>query len=312
MRGKSPRTAARFAARLSGDATVAHSLGFALAAEAALAVAAPPRAAGLRTVMAEIERMAAHLADLDALGRAAGDGKVAAECGLLRETLLRAADAAFGHRLMMDCVVPGGVAADIQPGGNEAILRAVGSLASALPDLRRLINGGGFADRLAGLGAVSRADAVALAAGGVAGRAAGRVFDARRFPPVDGAPGPAAATETGGDACARNRVRLAEIADSLHLVSAALESLPDKATAGGALTVALPQTSGEGIGYAESARGDVWHWLRLDHGQIAAAFPRDPGWALWPLAERAVAGGAVEDVALIRASFGLPASGMDL
>ena len=62
----------------------------------------------------------------------------------------------------------------------------------------------------------------------------------------------------------------------------------------------------------ESIRGDVWHWLRLDHGQIAAAFPCDPGWGLWPLAEAAIAGGPVEDVDLIRLSCGLPCAGLDL
>ena len=56
----------------------------------------------------------------------------------------------------------------------------------------------------------------------------------------------------------------------------------------------------------------MWHWLRLDHGQIAAVFPRDPGWALWPLAERVLENAAADDADLIRASFALPASGMDL
>jgi Ni,Fe-hydrogenase III large subunit len=70
--------------------------------------------------------------------------------------------------------------------------------------------------------------------------------------------------------------------------------------------------SGEGLACAESAHGDVWHWLRLDHGQIAAVFPRDPAWALWPLAEQAIQGAALEDVVAIRRSFGLTASGADL
>ncbi len=48
MRGKSPRTAARFAARLVGETTVAHSLAFARATEAALACEVPPRAEALR------------------------------------------------------------------------------------------------------------------------------------------------------------------------------------------------------------------------------------------------------------------------
>ena len=59
----------------------------------------------------------------------------------------------------------------------------------------------------------------------------------------------------------------------MRLVSAALGALPD-----GPVGVVLPPNSGEGIACAELIRGDVWHWLRLDHGQIAAVFPRDrPG-----------------------------------
>ena len=78
------------------------------------------------------------------------------------------------------------------------------------------------------------------------------------------------------------------------------------------MTAVLPQVSGEGIGCAESGRGDIWHWLRIDHGQIAAAFPRDPGWGQWPAAERALVGARADDVDLIRTSLGLSASGMDL
>ena len=121
MRGKSPRTAARFVARLAAEATVAHALAFARATEAALDVAAPPRAAALRAVMAELERIAGHLDDLARMADAAGLAPLHAAAGRQRELLLRAAERAFGHRLMMDVVVPGGVAADIAPEGAAAI-----------------------------------------------------------------------------------------------------------------------------------------------------------------------------------------------
>ena len=49
MRGKSPRAAARFAARLAGEATVAHSIAFARATEAALGCEVPPRALACAT-----------------------------------------------------------------------------------------------------------------------------------------------------------------------------------------------------------------------------------------------------------------------
>jgi Ni,Fe-hydrogenase III large subunit len=307
MRGKSPRTAARFAARLSGDQTVAHALAFARATEAALGVAPPSRAASLRAIMAEIERIAGHLDLLASLGHAVGARDVRAHCERQREILLRASEAAFGHRLLMDCVVPGGVAVDITPNGAQVLLRAMGGIATELPILRRLFEGAAVSARLTGTGVARWLDVLNLSVGGVAGRACGRCHDARRFDPIYAALRHAPAVDSGCDAAARSRIRLGEIGDSLRLIGALLKLMPD-----GPLTVALPMHSGEGIGCAESIHGDVWHWLRLDHGQIAAAFPRDPGWALWPLAEEILTGAPAEDVALTRCSLGLPVSGVDL
>ena len=308
MRGKSPRTAARFAARLSGDATVAHSVAFAQATESATDVAAPPRAAALRIVMMELERIAGHLDNLAEVGRLAEADLVWTRCGLLRENLLRTADAAFGHRLMMDCVVPGGLAVDIAEGGPAVILRALGGVASALEGIRRLHERAALSAVLSGLGRAPVALTAALGVGGTVGRASGRAFDGRMvFSAGYGALNPRLAIRSEGDALARQHLRIFEIGESLRLVAAAFDALP-----GGPVSVVLPQVSGEGIACAESIRGDVWHWLRLDHGQIAAVFPRDPGWALWPLAERVLRGAAASDAGLIRASLALPASGMDL
>jgi len=308
MRANPPPAAARFAARLSADATVAHSVAFAQATEAAMDVVAPPRAAALRIVMAEVERIAAHLDTLTEIGRLADAPALRTLCGVLRENVLRASDAAFGHRLMMDCVIPSGVAADIADGGPQLVLRALGSIASQLDALRRLHDGAALSARLARLGRAGGKLAASLAVGGVVGRASGRAFDARTvFSSGYGKLTPRLAVRTGGDAAARQHLRLFEVEESIRLVSAALDSLPE-----GPVSMTLPQVSGEGIGCAESVRGDIWHWLRLDHGQIAAVFPRDPGWALWPLAERVLENATADDAALIRASFALPASGMDL
>ena len=305
MRGKLPRIAARFAARLAGDSTVAHATAFARATEAALAVAAPPRAAILRAMMGEIERIAGHLDQLGSLALAACALDTHARCGRQREMLLRATETAFGHRLMMDCVVPGGVAADLV--APQVLLRAMGGIATELPALWRSFHGTALTARLTGTALAPLPAVLALSAGGVTGRASGRRWDARRLDPVYAGIGHVIPTGSGGDSAARASVRLTEIGESLRLTGRLIETLPD-----GPLTIALPMSSGEGIGCAESIHGDVWHWLRLDHGQIAAVFPRDPGWALWPLAETVLTGAPVEDVALVRCSLGLPVSGMDL
>jgi len=308
MQGKSPRIAARFAARLSGDATVAHSVAFARATEAAMEIQAPPRAVALRIAMMEIERVAGHLDTLGEVARLAEAPVARSQCGLLRETLLRASDTAFGHRLMMDCVVPGGVAADIAAAGPHAILRALGDIASQLPGISRLHDAPSLSSRLVGVGRAGGALAASLGVGGVAGRASGVAFDSRNgFMPEYSRFAPRVAVRHDGDAAARQHLRIFEIEESLRLIGAALDYLPD-----GPVTVALAPVSGEGIGCAESVRGTVWHWLRLDHGQIAAVFPADPGWGLWPLAERVLEHAVADDIDLIRASLALPASGMDL
>jgi Ni,Fe-hydrogenase III large subunit len=308
MRGKSPRAAARFAARLSADATVAHSVAFAHATESAMDVTAPPRAVGLRIIMTEIERIAAHLDNLTEVGRLAEAQTLHSRCGGLREILLRACHAAFGHRLMMDCVVPGGIATDIAEGGPQVILRALGEIASAMPVIGRVHDTPSLSARLAGMGRTSAKFAAAFGVGGVVGRASGYAFDLRTtFAPGYRDLAPRLATRAGGDAMARQHLRIREIEESVRLIGSAFELLPD-----GPFSVALPQISGEGIGCSESARGDVWHWLRLDHGQIASVFPRDPGWAVWPLVEHVLRHASPEDIDLIRASFALPASGMDL
>jgi Ni,Fe-hydrogenase III large subunit len=308
MRGKSPRAAARFAARLSADATVAHSVAFAQATEAAADVVVPPRAIGLRIAMMEIERVAGHLDNLAEVARLAGASRICAQCGSLRELLLRATNIAFGHRLMMDCVVPGGLAADIAEAGPETIRRVLGEIASELPAISRGHDAPAMASPLTNLARVDASLVASMAVGGIVGRASGYAFDLRSL----FAPGypdlmPRLAIRQDGDAAARQHLRLREIEESIRLIGGALNLLP-----AGPGSVALPQVSGEGIGCAESVRGDVWHWLRLDHGQIAAAFPRDPGWALWPLAEHVLQGASAEDIDLIRASLALPASGMDL
>src|SRR5712691_2855173 len=130
--------AAKLIGRVSGDSTVAYAFAFARAAEAALGVSVPARATYLRALMAELERIANHLGDFGAICNDASFALMHAQCGMLRELTLRAAAASFGHRLMMDCVVPGGVSADLRPDGAtqvRALLTEIGRLFPKLVEL---------------------------------------------------------------------------------------------------------------------------------------------------------------------------------
>ena len=75
----------------------------------------------LRGVMAELERIANHLGDFGAICNDAAFALLHAECAILREETLRTCNTAFGHRLMMDRIVPGGIATDLRPEGERAI-----------------------------------------------------------------------------------------------------------------------------------------------------------------------------------------------
>jgi Ni,Fe-hydrogenase III large subunit len=311
MQGKSPRTAARFAARLSGDTTVAHALAFALAAEAATGSAAPPRAIALRAVMLELERVANHLNDIGFLCNDAAFAFPHAETGRLREGLLRANHAAFGHRLMMDRVIPGGLGPDLAPGGEAVLLSALGEISAAWPGLARIIEDhASLQDRLVGTGVLAPELAARFAAGGFVGRASGRGFDARRALPH--APydllAPATPLFTEGDVDARLRVRQAELLESLRLLRHLLASLPD-----GPVHAPLQPGGGEGVGIVEGFRGEIVTWMALDDGGlIRAVFPRDPSWLQWPLLEAAVMGNIVADFPLCNKSFNCSYSGVDL
>ncbi|MBU8543300.1 MULTISPECIES: hydrogenase large subunit [Roseomonadaceae] len=311
MLGKSPRTAARFAARLSGDSTVAHSLAFAEAAEAACETTAPPRAAWLRAVMLESERVANHLGDWGFLCNDAAFAFPHARCGMLREAMLRAQLAAFGHRLMMDRVIPGGVAVDLAPEGADALLAALALVEAEVPVLDAIHEDhASLQDRLVGTGVLAPELARAFAAGGVIGRASGRAFDARlAFPsaPYAGAP-PEAVLRQEGDVAARMRVRIAELTDSIRLIRRLLAGLP-----AGEIHAPLPQRGGEGLALVESFRGEIATWMALDDGGlIRAVFPRDPSWLQWPLLEAVVEDNIIADFPLCNKSFNCSYSGVDL
>jgi len=97
MRGATLAHAARLAGRVSGDATVAYASAFARAAEAALGIAAPPRAIWLRALMAELERIANHIGDFGAICNDASFAIMLAHCGVLRERVLRTSMLCFGR-----------------------------------------------------------------------------------------------------------------------------------------------------------------------------------------------------------------------
>ncbi len=312
MAGGDLARAAKLAGRVSGDSTVAYALAFARAAEAALDVEPPLRAVWLRALMAELERLANHLGDIGAICNDASFALMHAHCGVLRERVLRAADAAFGHRLMRDCVVPGGTAADLAEAGDAGLNALVDEIARRFPPLVNLYdNQASLLDRTVGSGILRPALARQFGAGGYVGRASGQNFDARRavaYAPYDRLEFDVPVREDG-DVNARVWIRIHEVEQSLSLIRQLLAGLPD----GPARTeVPMRGEPREGMALVEGFRGDILVWLRIADGRVERCHPRDPSWFQWPLLEAAIEGNIVADFPLCNKSFNCSYSGHDL
>jgi Ni,Fe-hydrogenase III large subunit len=314
MAGASLDQAARLAGRVSGDSTVAYAIAFARAVEAALGIEIPARAVWLRALMAELERLANHLGDIGAICNDASFALMHAHCGILREQVLRVAAACFGHRLMMDCVVPGGVAIDLSTDSAARIRAVRGTIAKTFPTLVELYdNTASLQDRTVGAGTVKPAFVRQYGAGGYIGRASGRAFDTRRAAPY--APYDALRFEVPvlneGDVNARVWIRIREVEQSLSLVAQILDGLPPGGTVRAEIG-GVGETR-EGTALVEGFRGDILVWVRIDgEGRIARCHLRDPSWFQWPLIEAAIEGNIVADFPLCNKSFNCSYSGHDL
>ena len=313
MSGLSLAGAAKLAGRTSGDSTVAYSYAFARASEAALNLAAPPRAVYLRALMAELERIANHFGDIGAICNDASFALMHAQTGVLRERVLRAADVCFGHRLMIDAIIPGGVARDIAPNGISAVRALLAEARKVFPRLVELYdNTASLQDRTVTTGIVRGEYARRFGAGGYVGRASGRNFDARRRPGY--APYGDLEFEVpvldAGDVNARVWIRIREVEQSLSLIEQILGRLPDGKTI---VPLKLSGEICEGMALVEAFRGDVLVWLRLDgKGRIARCHLRDASWFQWPLLEVAIEDNIVADFPLCNKSFNCSYSGHDL
>jgi Ni,Fe-hydrogenase III large subunit len=263
--------------------------------------------------MAEVERLANHFGDIGAICNDASFAIMHAQTGILRERTLRAAEACFGHRLMMDSIVPGGVARDITTDGTAQIQGLFTEVRRAFPRLVELYdNTASLQDRTVTTGILRPEFARQFGAGGYVGRGSGRAFDARRAPGY--APYDDLAFEvpvlTAGDVNARVWIRIREVEQSLALIDQILNHLP-----GGPIQVAVKPNGKtcEGLGLAEAFRGDVLVWLRLDgKGRIERCHLRDASWFQWPLLETAIEGNIVADFPLCNKSFNCSYSGHDL
>ena len=306
--------AAKLAGRVSGDSTVAYAWAYAMAAESIADVTPPDLALWLRALFLERERIANHLGDLGYLGSDVALSFGFAQFWILKEQMLRNNAALFGHRYLMDKIIPGGVAADLAESGKQTLREECAMLEREARLLRGIYEEhAGMQDRFIGAGRVEPRLAAQLGLCGLAGRASAQALDARvQFPcaPYDKLE-VRMATYRNGDVAARAIVRFDELFESLRLQREILINLMH----GDTLSVPLEKlpAHGFGVGMVEGWRGEVLVAMHTDaEGNLTRVHPHDPSWQNWPVLEHAVMNNIVPDFPLINKSFNLSYSGQDL
>ncbi|BCX89495.1 hypothetical protein MIN45_P1868 [Methylomarinovum tepidoasis] len=311
--GRDAEGLARLAGRVSGDTTVGHAWAACLAMERACGVEAPERATFLRAILAERERIANHLGDLGAICNDVAFAFAHYQFGRLREDWLRTQRALFGHRLLMDRIVPGGVNVDLDKAATDRLDAELNRLGRELDTLIDICDRNTtLGDRLYTTGRLTVKTAAAFGCLGYVGRCAGQGFDARRdapYPPYDQLT-VKGVVEEAGDVASRFWVRYKEICVSLRLLRVLLGRLPESDIR---TELPPPPAGAEGLGIVEGWRGEIVTYVRFgDDGRIDRFFPRDPSWLNWPALERIVLENIVPDFPVCNKSVNGSYSGVDL
>jgi Ni,Fe-hydrogenase III large subunit/Ni,Fe-hydrogenase III component G len=310
--GRDLLSGSRLAGRVSGDSTVAFAWAYAMAVEGLARIEPPPRALWLRALALERERIANHLGDLGYLGNDGGLAFGLAQFMRLKEDVLRLNAELFGHRYLMDYVVPGGVARNAGRHGCDQLAEQCDALEREVQVLKDIYDDhAGLQDRFLTCGRLSPELAKRLGVVGFAARASGQSLDLRAqpaFEPYDRL-GVAPHIHEEGDVAARVTVRFEEIFESLRLVRMITADLPLGEIAAPFETLAGPA---RGIGRVEGWRGEAMVALEAEGGVIRRCHAHDPSWQNWPALEHAILGNIVPDFPLINKSFNLSYAGQDL
>lgn len=301
--------------KISGDSSFSHSLAFCQAIEQLSGSNPPDRAAFLRVIYAELERLANHFGDLGAIMLDTGFNFGGAHGARLREMIMRINERLTGSRFLRGVNVCGGVSKDM---GDEEKKRLSGELSLILEDFSEVLKGAensaSLLNRLKGTGVISREIALDHGAAGVAAKAVGIKTDARvNFPyaAYDRLRLEKIETEESGDVYARFRVRVKEVGASIRLIQKALHQLAEGPIC--VERVGFFEKNAMALSVVEGWRGEIFYLITTDElGNINRVAPRDPSFVNWLLLGEAGVNNVVPDFPLINKSFNLSYTGNDL
>jgi NADH-quinone oxidoreductase subunit D len=215
--------------RLNYASPCINNVAFALAVEKLCGIEVPDRCKYVRTIMSEVSRITDHLT---CLGMASGE--VGAQTVMFymleaRELLYDLVEAVTGARLTVSWCRVGGITRDLPDDFGERIKVAFRNLDAVLEDCDKLLTRNRvFIDRMNGIGAISREDAISYGLTGPLLRATGVAYDVRKADPYLVYDRMDFDVPTGeqGDNYDRFNVRFQEMYQSKRIIEQAMRQIP--------------------------------------------------------------------------------------
>ncbi len=214
--------------RLNYFSPLSNNIGFALASEELLGITVPRRCQVIRTILAELSRLADHSLCLGAMTMDLGAFSSILWTFVEREKLYDVFEAVTGTRLTTSYTRVGGLAFDLPADFEKRVTAILDSMVGTIDTLRNsFYQNRIFLDRTEGIGCISRELAMSHGITGPMGRASGVDYDLRKFRPYliydelkfD------VPVYKDGDTLSRYKVRVDEMEQSISLVRQALKLL---------------------------------------------------------------------------------------
>ena len=303
--GRSVEDALLLAERANGTSAFAHGLAFCRAAESIQGLAVPKRAAALRLLLSELERVRHHAGAIREICESTSLVVATSQASILEEELLSLSCSFAGHRYLFGLNRVGGLTRDFESDACAEMVAAATDILKRLDKLEEELRySSSFLDRLEQVGIVSRKHAKTFGLVGPVARASGAARDLRKLQPYSGyeqidfvVP-----CEQEGDGYARLRILFAEARQALKIMQKANATLPGGTVCERGLTV----KEGAALGWTEAPRGASFHWLRIGtDGKVKRYRLATPSFRNWNGFHLAAEDFAFQDFPIILASFGL-------
>jgi NADH-quinone oxidoreductase subunit D len=217
--------------RLNYVSPMINNVGWAMACEKAMGIHAsiPKRAEYIRTIVSEISRITDHLTCVGASAMELGAFTAFLYFLKAREWFYELLEEISGARLTHSYVRVGGVNKDMPEGWDDKVLHGLAQTDKVMVEVEGMLNSNKiFRDRMAGVGAISREDAIATGCVGPIARAAGVDYDVRKDYPYSIYPEVEFDVPLGttGDCLDRYLVRIEELKQSIRILRQCFKQIP--------------------------------------------------------------------------------------